>query len=79
MAKRFIVLTPNRAYRGTVAGVSFKGGFGVTEDERAARELSGNYKYVVLEPQDALALAALAGPPPATSAKGKAEERAAKA
>jgi hypothetical protein len=77
VAKRFIVLTPNRAYAGTVAGVRFTRGVGVTEDERAARDLAGNYKYVVLEAGDVRALAALTMPEAPAKAKG--EERAPKA
>ena len=79
MAKRFIVLTPNRAYAGTVAGVRITRGVGVTDDERAARELAANYKYVVLGPQDVLALADMARPAPTALAKAKGEERAPKA
>lgn len=77
MAKRFVVLTPNRAYAGTVAGVSFTRGVGVTEDARAARNLAGNYKYVVLEAGDVRALAGLVMPD--APAKLKGEERAPKA
>lgn len=77
MAKRLIVLTPNRAYAGTVAGVRFQRGVGVTEDERTARDLGANYKYVVLEAGEVRALAALLLPD--APAKPKGEERAPKA
>jgi hypothetical protein len=79
MAKRLIVLTPNRAYAGTVAGVKFTRGIGLTESEGAARDLAGNYKYVVLDAQDVLALADMARPASAAPAKAKGEERAPKA
>ena len=73
MAKKFVVLTPNRNYSGVVQEVKIVDGVGVTEDKGAAYSLERNYHYVVIQAAALIALADSLRPKPEAEPEAETE------